>query len=55
MAAGARWRAVRTVSPNPSNSYAPALFATEDDAEGVTKAAFKSAMGRVWCPNAAPR
>ena len=26
----------RRVSPNPGNSYAPTVFAEDDDAEGVT-------------------
>jgi RecA-family ATPase len=34
----------RYVSPNPSNSYAPATFAKHPEAEGVTKRAFQDAM-----------
>jgi hypothetical protein len=35
------------VSPNPSNSYAPAVFESDDDAEGVSKAALKRAMSKL--------
>lgn len=34
----------RNVSPNPSNSFAPAVFAKHPDAEGITKHAFAGAM-----------
>jgi len=37
----------RTVSPNPSANYAPTIFASDDDAEGVTRAALAKAMGRL--------
>jgi RecA-family ATPase len=41
----------RRVSPNPGANYAPAMFEREDDAKGVTKAAFASAMGRLLKAN----
>ncbi|MCU0909866.1 MAG: hypothetical protein MUE98_00540 [Rhodobacteraceae bacterium] len=34
----------RHVSPNPSNSYAPSVFAKHPGAEGVSKRAFASVM-----------
>jgi RecA-family ATPase len=37
----------RTVSPNPSTSYAPTVFEKDDDAEGVTKGALTRAMGKL--------
>jgi RecA-family ATPase len=41
----------RSVSPNPSNSYAPTVFGSDDDAEGVSKAALKRAMGQLLKAN----
>jgi hypothetical protein len=37
----------RSVSPNPSNSYAPVVFEREADADGVSKAALGRANRRV--------
>jgi RecA-family ATPase len=37
----------RSVSPNPSNSYAPGVFAQEADADGVSKAALRRAMSKL--------
>jgi RecA-family ATPase len=37
----------RSVSPNPSNSYAPGVFAQEADADGVSKAALNRAMSKL--------
>jgi RecA-family ATPase len=37
----------RSVSPNPSNSYAPIVFERESDADGVTKAALARAMSKL--------
>jgi RecA-family ATPase len=37
----------RSVSPNPSNSYAPAVFEREADADGVSKAALARAMSKL--------
>jgi RecA-family ATPase len=37
----------RSVSPNPSASYAPAMFEKDDDAEGVKNAGLKRAMDRL--------
>jgi RecA-family ATPase len=37
----------RSVSPNPSNSYAPAVFEREPDADGVSKAALARAMSKL--------
>jgi hypothetical protein len=37
----------RSVSPNPSNSYAPAMFEREPDADGVSKAALARAMSKL--------
>ena len=37
----------RSVSPNPSNSYAPAVFAREADADGVSKPALARAMSKL--------
>jgi hypothetical protein len=37
----------RTVSPNPSNSYAPMIFAREADADDVSKAAILRAMPKL--------
>jgi RecA-family ATPase len=41
----------RRVSPNPSANYAPTMFEREDDAEGITKIAFASAMGKLLKAN----
>jgi RecA-family ATPase len=41
----------RTVSPNPSASYAPTVFVNDDDAEGVTKGALKRAMDKLLKAN----
>jgi RecA-family ATPase len=41
----------RSVSPNPSTSYAPAVFENDDDAEGVSKAALKRAMSQLLKAN----
>jgi RecA-family ATPase len=37
----------RTVSPNPSRSYAPTVFAAEADANGTSSKAFAAAMSRL--------
>ena len=37
----------RTVSPNGGANFAPAIFERDEDAEGVKKAAFARAMGRL--------
>jgi RecA-family ATPase len=37
----------RTVSPNPGANYAPAVFERDEDADGITRAAFTKAMGRL--------
>ena len=37
----------RSVSPNPSNSYAPTVFAREADADGVSKLALARAMSKL--------
>jgi RecA-family ATPase len=39
------------VSPSPGANYAPVVFEREDDAEGITKIAFASAMGRLLKTN----
>ena len=41
----------RSVSPNPSSSYAPVVFAQEADADDVSKAAFGRAMSRLLKAN----
>jgi RecA-family ATPase len=41
----------RTVSPSPSANFAPTAFESDDDAEGVTKKAFKRAMDRLLKAN----
>jgi RecA-family ATPase len=41
----------RSVSPNPSNSYAPVVFEREADADGVSKAALGRAMSRLLKAN----
>jgi RecA-family ATPase len=37
----------RSVSPNPSNSYAPVIFEREADADGVSRAALSRAMSKL--------
>jgi RecA-family ATPase len=37
----------RSVSPNPSNSYAPTVFAREADADGFSKLALAGAMSKL--------
>jgi hypothetical protein len=37
----------RSVSPNPSASYAPAVFAREADADGVSRPALARAMSKL--------
>jgi AAA domain len=41
----------RSVSPNPSGSYAPVVFEREADADGFSKAAFRGAMSRLLKAN----
>jgi RecA-family ATPase len=41
----------RRVSPNPGANYAPTMFEREDDAQGITKIAFASAMGKLLKAN----
>jgi RecA-family ATPase len=41
----------RRVSPNPGANYAPAMFASDEATDGVTKAAFAKAMGRLLKAN----
>ena len=41
----------RTVSPNPSGSYAPHVFEQEAEADGLTKAALKRAMSKLLKDN----
>jgi RecA-family ATPase len=41
----------RRVSSNPGPNYAPAVFATDDDAEGVTNKAFARAMSKLLKAN----
>ena len=41
----------RRVSPNSGRSYAPAVFAEDDDAEGITNKAFARAMTRLLKTN----
>ena len=41
----------RTVSPNGGANFAPAIFERDDDADGVKKAAFGRAMGRLFKTN----
>jgi hypothetical protein len=41
----------RSVSPNPSNSYAPVVFEREADADGVSKAALGRAMSKLLKAN----
>lgn len=38
----------RWVSPNPSNSFAPAVFASHPKAEGITKRAFRTTMENLF-------
>ena len=39
----------RDVSPKPSSTYAPSVFAKHPSAEGVTNKAFAAAMERLLC------
>jgi RecA-family ATPase len=41
----------RSVSPNPSNSYAPVVFEREADADGVSKTALNRAMSKLLKAN----
>ena len=41
----------RTVSPNGGANFAPAIFERDEDAEGIKKAAFARAMGRLLKAN----
>src|SRR5262249_32626665 len=41
----------RNVSPSPSKTYAPTMFAAQDDAEGIKAKAFERAMSRLLGDN----
>jgi hypothetical protein len=41
----------RRVSPNPGSNYAPVVFASDDEAEGVTNKAFARAMTKLLKAN----
>ncbi len=38
----------RNVSPNPSNSYAPSVFAKDDRRDGLSKTVLEGAMNRLF-------